>query len=481
MIWTSDGTAAGTKPVASAGTIDGGTFMSDPALVGNTLYFVGYDSAYGYEVWKYDGTAAGSGRVSNFGPSSRSTRLNNLAAAADGTLYFFANDGVHGEELWKISGAGGGSQGGNNPLDIASGLGSIKLTPAVIAGTSAKGTAPVVITNAGTAALGKTQKVNLRLVAHHESGDDIPLVQKLGQSIASLSIGGTKTFMMPFTMPSSLSAGTYYVTVIAELVNATESNLANNQAQSTSTYVVAPAFVDLSVAAGTSNMEIEAGSTRSQKLSVVVTNLGNQSVPSGKVVVVTLAARPSNASDSSGDILLGSVTSSAVAGLPKGKSKAIAAPFTLGTKAPVGNYIFVVRLDASSVNDLNAANDIAMVQALTVTRSPVTLKVTRFVFPVHFPIYSRQDMSFTLVNTGGLAIINQTVDFYVSTLNRLGSHATHLDDYTITYLAPGAAVSQTMEPPTYGIAYQGLSFYIMMVVDGRVIGSLKTRTTAPEE
>jgi ELWxxDGT repeat protein len=107
-LYVSDGTAAGTKPVAVLPRAAG-----DFAVVGSTLYFVtGSGAHYSFsQLWKSNGTAAGTVMVADFNTASfnNSDGLGQLTNAG-GTLYFtVANNSVYGAELWKSDGSAAGT------------------------------------------------------------------------------------------------------------------------------------------------------------------------------------------------------------------------------------------------------------------------------------------------------------------------------------------------------------------------------------
>ena len=112
-LWTSDGTAANTRPVFDAITAD--TPMLSSPLPGSylehslrryllrneALYFAGTTSSYGYELWRTDGTAAGTIRLTdiNTGIGNASPQhLTDCGAA----LCFSATDGERAKP-WLLS------------------------------------------------------------------------------------------------------------------------------------------------------------------------------------------------------------------------------------------------------------------------------------------------------------------------------------------------------------------------------------------
>jgi ELWxxDGT repeat protein len=107
-LWRTDGTPAGTTFV-SAGPRGEALYISDLVTAGNRLFFQGYDSAHGYEVWVSDGTAGGTRLVKDIDPGPAHGRPENLTVL-DGILYFAANDSEHGIELWRSDGTDGGTR-----------------------------------------------------------------------------------------------------------------------------------------------------------------------------------------------------------------------------------------------------------------------------------------------------------------------------------------------------------------------------------
>ncbi|BBO35466.1 ELWxxDGT repeat protein [Lacipirellula parvula] len=100
VLWKSDGTAAGTAPLAG--------HVSYPKRLVSFKGELYYTAGSGTVIGKTDGTAAGTVQVSpagtffQFDPSSR------LIVSGD-ALYFLANDGVSGTELWKSDGTTAGT------------------------------------------------------------------------------------------------------------------------------------------------------------------------------------------------------------------------------------------------------------------------------------------------------------------------------------------------------------------------------------
>ena len=105
-LWATDGTAAGTRLVADimpgrdSSEID---YMTDGSGVdAGRFFFTADDGVHGRELWTSNGTAAGTRMVADLTQGSGSTTFSSMAVF-DGRLYFGA-DADAGNELWSTDG-----------------------------------------------------------------------------------------------------------------------------------------------------------------------------------------------------------------------------------------------------------------------------------------------------------------------------------------------------------------------------------------
>jgi ELWxxDGT repeat protein len=121
VLWRSDGTDAGTRPVK---VVSGNSRQL--TVAGGRLHFFA-----DCELWRSDGTAAGTVPVMAFpGAFIFSCELSQPLAGKDGRLLFFANDGVHGREPWKSDGTTAGT---SLVADLYPGAGSSGSGPGLLA------------------------------------------------------------------------------------------------------------------------------------------------------------------------------------------------------------------------------------------------------------------------------------------------------------------------------------------------------------
>jgi ELWxxDGT repeat protein len=101
-VWTSDGTPDGTFPFSDVAAYIGGSAWDFQAVVGDTFFFAGTDSA-GTELWKGGGTQVGTSRVKDIRPGSQGSGPSQLLPVGS-TLYFQGDGGTSNGGLWKSDG-----------------------------------------------------------------------------------------------------------------------------------------------------------------------------------------------------------------------------------------------------------------------------------------------------------------------------------------------------------------------------------------
>jgi ELWxxDGT repeat protein len=120
QFYVTDGTAAGTKRLTTAGAVTspaGGEWWVQPpavvAPVGGKLLFALSDAINGRQLWTTDGTAASTAMVTTVGTAQTSAQQWGSGpiplGLTGGKLLFSADDGVNGRQLWRTDGTAAGT------------------------------------------------------------------------------------------------------------------------------------------------------------------------------------------------------------------------------------------------------------------------------------------------------------------------------------------------------------------------------------
>lgn len=103
QLWSTDGTAKGTRRVVQLDTGDMGAMPSYMTEHGGRLFFQASTPAHGAELWSTDGTRAGTEQVADIEPGVRGSMPSNLVSFVDRIL-FSAQTEAAGRELWFSDG-----------------------------------------------------------------------------------------------------------------------------------------------------------------------------------------------------------------------------------------------------------------------------------------------------------------------------------------------------------------------------------------
>src|SRR4051794_40564477 len=103
-LWTSDGTAGGTKLLKNISAGGGSSlgFSFDMLALGSNVVFAANDGVHGSELWISDGSTAGTKLLKdiNLGTADSQPFLTGFPAVLNNKLLFQADDGTHGFEMW---------------------------------------------------------------------------------------------------------------------------------------------------------------------------------------------------------------------------------------------------------------------------------------------------------------------------------------------------------------------------------------------
>jgi ELWxxDGT repeat protein len=109
-LWTSDGTAAGTKLLKNI-FADGSSWGWQPRKLGKDhILFSALDDQDGEEPWITDGTTSGTHLVRDINPGSDSSSPVTFSDLGNGQAVFRATEPAHGRELWVTDGSAAGTR-----------------------------------------------------------------------------------------------------------------------------------------------------------------------------------------------------------------------------------------------------------------------------------------------------------------------------------------------------------------------------------
>ncbi|MBL0146959.1 MAG: T9SS type A sorting domain-containing protein [Chitinophagaceae bacterium] len=108
-IYKSDGTTSGTQLVAAAVVSYGwSTGIYNHSVLGNSLFFGGYDPVHGIEIWKTDGTTAGTVMIKDINPGTAHSTPGAFCRVGNDVL-FRADAPGQPSKLWKTDGTEAGT------------------------------------------------------------------------------------------------------------------------------------------------------------------------------------------------------------------------------------------------------------------------------------------------------------------------------------------------------------------------------------
>lgn len=154
--------------------------------------------------------------------------------------------------------------------------------------------------------------------------------------------------------------GTFRILTVVDSDNKIAESNENNNVSTTGPISLDPANNDLSATYGPITLppSVITGDTAKGKVSVNITNGGNAPIPAGKTIVINVKARPTDAVDSSQDVLIGTLSNAKIAKLANGKSKTFKVGVELPANLAAKTYKLVTLVDdANNLDETNENNN----------------------------------------------------------------------------------------------------------------------------
>ena len=188
-------------------------------------------------------------------------------------------------------------QGNSTPYnDLTASLGTAADLPATV---NHKGTpsftVPLTITHIGTSPLPANAVTDVHFfLKNTDTGTQTTFPQNPpALNVSGLGAGDSKTFNITLKLPATLAAGSYkLVAVINDKHGVTETLATNDTATSSQKFTIEPVTTNLSgqLVSSTLPTSITAGQPVSGSIAVTVNNSGNQKMPSGQQITLTVQA-----------------------------------------------------------------------------------------------------------------------------------------------------------------------------------------------
>lgn len=226
-------------------------------------------------------------------------------------------------------------------LAAAFGVRHAMLPSSVVAGKAFHGILPVTITNEGNVPLPPGQQVDIQVMVQdlaNPGAPNIVLGVTLGRSVRDLPAGGSRTFSILVNRPEGLPAGNYQVLAcISPVQDLEESDTLDNRVDTPAkTITSVPAMANLAGTLGPLWLRTSAPANEPLKgyASVVVTNAGNDALPSGQQITIRFVARDSFGTDT----VLAILADRSASALAPHASRIFLAPISLSAGLPAGAY-----------------------------------------------------------------------------------------------------------------------------------------------
>lgn len=259
--------------------------------------------------------------------------------------------------------------------DVSVSISNVTLPTSIFAGQTPTGTVSITISNAGQTATPTGSTIDLsvraRLATATSAAGDIILASATDQPIGAMLPGASVSITVNVALSSQLTEGGYKIVVVgtpSTLV--ADTNSANDTAISAySLTVLKSSDVAVSVTGVSLPTSIRAGDTPSGTVSVAITNTGQNDVPPGATIDLSLRARPTTAIDGASDVFLGTLPARAIGSLESDAVVTAVFNVTLPAIFEDGTYrMVVVGTPSAAAGDINSANDTGVsVYTLTVT------------------------------------------------------------------------------------------------------------------
>lgn len=239
-------------------------------------------------------------------------------------------------------------------IDFSGSISRSKIDTNLVSGKGAKGEFKVALVGSGSAVLSKETKVEvrafLRPVGATDASQDVAISSAKRQSVKSLMESHSKDVSLSVSIPKTTAVGAYQIVFkIDAPCSIAESNEANNEIALEQSITIAPARIDIAIAAGS----IQTSRNGELRASISFINLGNTKASSSAQIQIFLVQ------EGSPDVALSQLVSRKISLKANGISESARLKLTLPTGITVqpGARVVARMTPSAGLNDADPSNN----------------------------------------------------------------------------------------------------------------------------
>lgn len=265
-------------------------------------------------------------------------------------------------------------------VDLLVDLNNVQLPKGIVSGAEKQINVPIKITNAGNLGFDLDQTVDVKVVARpalniDDDKDDVLLAFSQGNSLAQLAPGTAMELNIEGKLPPTLAKGTYTLRVMIDPTNRIKEAIeTNNTAMLLEPISVLAKVVDLEgqLMEARAPRRVISGESPLLVMPVRVTNSGSVPFASDAAAIdLKLVARPDDALDQTGDIVLKHIKDRPISGLAPGQSMIVNLDTQLPTDMQHGRFKLIALVDSgNAIEEADETNNAPEYEATMAVEKP---------------------------------------------------------------------------------------------------------------
>ncbi len=244
-------------------------------------------------------------------------------------------------------------------VDLSGAFGNTTLPDALVSGDGTKIKLPIIITNNGNVALGRTATIDVQLNLTDEGVGPAALHEIITISnvkVGGLGAGKSQTLNATVEVPVGTPAGNYRIQALIDANDAViEFNEGNNAVLTSDADLIAVALGEVTPVvtqdSTTLPAALVAGLNAKGKVVVRVLNDGNVKSPTGAKLDFTIVLRPTDAVDDAQDVVIGTLINQLFSAVAPDASKTFSVNVEVPANTPGDDYQIIIDMTPSGEAD----------------------------------------------------------------------------------------------------------------------------------